>query len=74
MDQLGLTCGLWTPCAFVRREKNMQAFVYGDNFVIKGVRLAPYGFCEQLKVHMWAKSEGVLGPDPDREMCVRWPV
>ena len=29
--------GLWTPCVFVHREKNMQAYVYGDNFVIKGV-------------------------------------
>ena len=38
MDKLGFTCGLWTPCVFVHREKNMQAYVYDDNFVIKGVR------------------------------------
>ena len=38
MDKLGFTCGLWTPCVFVHREKNMQAYVYGDNFVIKEVR------------------------------------
>ena len=25
MDKLGFACGLWTPCIFVHREKNMQA-------------------------------------------------
>ena len=35
MDKLGFTCGLWTPCVFVHREKNMQAYVYVDNFVIR---------------------------------------
>ena len=64
MDKLGFTCGLWTPFVFVHREKNMQAFVDGDNFVIKGVRHKLCDFFEQLKGHMWAKSEGVLGPDP----------
>ena len=44
-------------------EKNMQAYVYVDNFVIKGVRRELYDFFEHLKVHMWAKSEGVLRPD-----------
>ena len=43
---------------------NMQAYVYGDNFVIKGVRRELHDFFQQLKVHVWAKSEGVLGPDP----------
>ena len=63
MDKLDFNCGLWTPCVFVHREKNMHAYVYGDNFVIKVVRRELYDF-EQLKVHMWAKSEGVFGPDP----------
>ena len=49
------------PCVFVHREKNMQANVYGDNFMIKGGRRELF---EQLKVHTWTKSEGVLGPDP----------
>ena len=64
MDKLCFTCGLWTPCVFVHRENNMQAYVYDDNFVIKGVRRELYDFFEQLKVHRWAKSEGVLGPGP----------
>ena len=38
IDKLDFNCGLWTPCVFVHREKNMQACVYGDNFVIKGAR------------------------------------
>ena len=42
----------------------MQAYVYGDNFVIKGVRRDLYDFSEHRKGHMWAKNEGVLGPDP----------
>ena len=64
MDKLGFTWGLWTPFVFAHRERNMQAYVYGDNFGIKGVRRELYDFFEQLKVHMWAKSEGVLRPDP----------
>ena len=63
MDKLDFNCGLWTHCVFVHREKDMQAYVYGDNFVIKGVRRELYDFFEHLKFHMWAKSEGVLGPD-----------
>ena len=74
MDKLGFTCGLWTPCVFVHREKNVQAYVYRDNFVIKGVRRELYDLFEQLKVHMCAKSEGLLGPDLGEEMCVRWSV
>ena len=59
-------------CVFVHREKNKQAHVCGDNFVIKGVRRELYDFFEHLKVHMWAKSEGVLGPDPGQgDVCVR---
>ena len=73
VDKLGFTCGLWALCVFVHREKNMQAYVYGDNFVIEGVREL-HDFFEQLKVHVWAKSEGVLGQTLDREMCVRWSV
>ena len=74
MDKLGFTCGLWTPSVFVHREKNVQAYVYRDNFVIKGVRRELYDFFEQLKVHMCAKSEGLLGPDLRKEMCVKWSV
>ena len=48
----------------MHREKNMQAHVYGDNFVIKGLRRELHDFFEKLKVHMWPKSAGVLGPDP----------
>ena len=55
MEKLGFTCGLWTPSVFVPREKNMQAYVNCDNFVIKGVRRELYDFFEQLKSHMWAK-------------------
>ena len=64
MDKLGFTCGLRTLCVFVHREKNMPAYVYGDNFVIKGVCRELYDIFEELKVHIWAKSEGVLGPEP----------
>ena len=45
-------------------NKNMQAYVCGDNFVIKECAVNCMTSFEQLKVHMWAKSEGVLGPDP----------
>ena len=64
MDKLGFTCGLWSPCVYIHHEQNMQAYGYGDNFVIKGARRDPHDFCEQLKGHMWARNEGVLGPDP----------
>ena len=64
MDKLGSTCGLWTPCVFVHREKKMQAYVYGYDFVIKGVRRDLHDFFEQLKGYMWAKNEVVPAPDP----------
>ena len=69
MDKLDFNCGLWTLCVFVYREQNMQAYVYGDNFVIKGVRRELYDFFEHLKVHMWAKSEGVSGARPWTGRC-----
>ena len=34
MEKIGFTCGLWSPRVYVHREQNMQAYVYGDNFVI----------------------------------------
>ena len=52
MDKRGFTCGLWTPCVYVHREQNMQAYVYGDIFVIKGARCDFYDFFEQLKAHV----------------------
>ena len=48
----------------------MQAYVYGANFVINGVRRELCDFFEQLKVHMWAKIEGVLRSDPGQgDVC-----
>eukprot|EP00971_Amphidinium_carterae_P094732 1874936-Amphidinium_carterae.1 len=32
MSEIGFDNGVWSPCIFVHRERNMQAFVYGDNF------------------------------------------
>ena len=48
MDKLDFNCGLWTPCVFVHREKNMQAYVHGINFVIKGVRRELYDFFSNI--------------------------
>ena len=48
---------------FVHREKNMQAYVHGRQFRNQIECAVNYDLFEQLKVHMWAKSEGVLGPD-----------
>ena len=63
MEQLGFACGVWSQCVYHNAERNMQAYIYGDNFVIKGSWKNLYQFFEDLKVHMWAKNEGVLGPD-----------
>ena len=38
MDKLGFTCGLSSPCVYLHREQNMQAYMYGDNFEIKWAR------------------------------------
>eukprot|EP00971_Amphidinium_carterae_P243512 4835635-Amphidinium_carterae.1 len=32
MSEIRFDNGVWSPCIFVHRERNMQAFVYGDNF------------------------------------------
>ena len=42
----------------------MQAYVYGDNFVIRGVRRDLKDFFGQLQGSKWAKNDGDLGPDP----------
>ena len=51
MDKLGFICGLWSLCVYVHRKQNMQAYVNGDNFVIKGTCRDFYDFFEQLKGH-----------------------
>ena len=38
MAKVGFEQGVWSPCLFVHRERQMLAYVYGDNFVLKGGR------------------------------------
>ena len=56
MDKFGFTCGCWTPCALTHREKNVQTYVYGDNFVIKGSRRELQELFQQFKTHMLAQG------------------
>ena len=65
-SKLSFEPGSWSPCLFTSKERKLFAYVYGDNFVLKGPRPALYKFFEDLKVHMWAKNEGVLGPSPSQ--------
>ena len=63
VDELGFEAGLWNPCVYRHTSKDMQAYIYGDNFVAKCSRDDGRDFHERLKQHMWVKLEGVLGPN-----------
>ena len=65
-EKLDFEAGAWSPCLFTSKSRNLLAYVYGDNFVLKGVRANLYKFFEDLKTYMWAKNEGVLGPSPSQ--------
>eukprot|EP00971_Amphidinium_carterae_P224183 4448201-Amphidinium_carterae.1 len=65
VQKLQFTQGTWTPCIYRHRERGLQTFVYGDNFVTRGSRVELSWFHTELSKHMWAKIEGVLGPRPD---------
>jgi len=62
MDTLGFVAGVWSPCIFQNEEENIQAYVYGDNFVLRGDWAKLHIFFGKLNVRMWAKLEGVLEP------------
>ena len=63
VDELGFVVGRWSPCMHRHESKDMQAYSYGDSFVAKASREDGQDFQEQLKLHMWAKLEGVLVPN-----------
>ena len=46
----------------------MQAYVFGEIFVIKGLRCELFDCSGQLKTHMLAKNEGALGLDSSQVM------
>eukprot|EP00971_Amphidinium_carterae_P295146 5860914-Amphidinium_carterae.1 len=70
-ERLGFKGGIWSPCLFVHEEKDIRAFVYGDNFTTLAERKEQKWFMERLSKHMWAKKEGELGPsEEDDHECV----
>lgn len=52
MGKLHFDCGLWTPCFFQNEQLDMQAYVYGGNFVIKGPRELALQLVRRLKEYM----------------------
>ena len=60
---MGFMAGLFNPCIFKNLKRDMQAFVYGDNFIIKGSRTNLSRFKIGLTKNMIVNVEGVLGPD-----------
>ncbi|CAK0798994.1 unnamed protein product, partial [Prorocentrum cordatum] len=66
MEALGFKTGLWCGVVFFHEQRQIQAYVYGDNFGARGSRAEVRRFHESLSAHMWAKVEGILGPDPSR--------
>eukprot|EP00971_Amphidinium_carterae_P018998 374110-Amphidinium_carterae.1 len=65
VSRLAFKQGVWTPCIYHHRERGLQTFVYGDNFVTRGSRDGIAWFYTELSKHMWATVEGVLGPRVD---------
>ena len=66
MEALGFKTGLWCCVVFFHEQRRIQAYVYGDNLVARGSRSEVQWFHETLSVHMWAKVEGIIGPNPSR--------
>eukprot|EP00971_Amphidinium_carterae_P048960 964751-Amphidinium_carterae.1 len=70
-ERLGCKGGVWNPCLFVHEERDILAFVYGDNFTALAERHQEKWFMEELSKHMWAKREGEIGPqEQDDRECV----
>ena len=53
-------------CLYFHAERDLAAYVHGDNFVLAGSRLQLNWFREALSESMLVKVEGVLGPDQSR--------
>ncbi|CAK0853831.1 unnamed protein product [Prorocentrum cordatum] len=60
--KMGFSCGVWCPCIYRRGDGKLVAYVYGDNFVLKGSRADNLEFYRELQKYMWVKLEGMLGP------------
>ena len=65
MKALEFDAGLFNPCIFNNQKRNMQAFVHGDNFIIKGTRSNCQWFKGALSERMQVKVEGILGPSKE---------
>ena len=52
VDRLGFECGVWSPCLYTHTERDLVAYIYGDNFVCKGTRQANLAFFNDLKDHV----------------------
>ena len=63
VDILGFVGGMWSACVFEHEKKQLTAYVYGDNFTVKGTRDEVEKFLVDLSEHMVAKKEGILGPN-----------
>ena len=59
MTLLDFSVGLFSPCIFKSESRNLQAYVYGDNFVLKGNRESLHTFARDLGQHMmvWTRSK-----------------
>ncbi|CAK0840427.1 unnamed protein product, partial [Prorocentrum cordatum] len=61
--KMGFSCGVWCPCIYRRGDGKLAAYVYGDNFVLKGSRTDNLEFYRKLQKYMWVKLEGMSGPN-----------
>ena len=50
---------------FEHEKMHLTAYVYGDNFTVKGTRDEVEKFLVGLKEHMMAKKEGILGAEQE---------
>ena len=59
---IDFVCGVWSPCLYFRERDNVIGYVYGDNFVFSGTRASVYDVFEAIKLKMWIRIDGCLGP------------
>ena len=50
--KMDFVCGVWCACIYRSATRDLIAYIYGDNFVLKGSRKNNLQFFEDLKQHM----------------------
>ena len=60
--QMGYTIGLFSPCLYLHKTKNVAVFRHGDDFVVCGTRIQQAEFKSEQGQYFIVKQLAILGP------------